>query len=142
MKKILLLALLSATTFFTSCNNDDNSDSTSTQEELLIGTWKLKESGKIINGNDVSDDLSECELKSNITFNKDTFSDDFYELNNTCENYKENGEWSLIDDVIKIKYSENDKSELTILKLTKDELRLKDSHDIDGDYYSVYSRVN
>lgn len=142
MKKILLLALLSATTFFTSCSNDDNSDSTLTQEELLIGTWKLKESGKIINGNDVSDDLSECELKSNITFNKDTFSDDFYELNNTCKNYKENGEWSLIDDVIKIKYSENDKSELTILKLTKDELRLKDSHDIDGDYYSVYSRVN
>lgn len=86
MKKII--ALLAVFMMFTACDSDDD---TNEGDDPILGTWFVAEME-----NSLSDDeLSECNLNSNITFYADNTADsEYYEdVEDECVSEEESSTW-------------------------------------------------
>ncbi len=73
-KIFLAFAIFGLLFITTGCSSDHSVPLTPHQEpttkELLIGTWKVKEEGSIINGIKQIHELTECITKDTYTYNK------------------------------------------------------------------------
>lgn len=85
MKK--LIALLAVFMMFTACSSDDDNDG----EDPILGTWYVVDLENTFS----DDELTECNMNSNITFKADNTADsEFYEqVDGECVFEAETAEW-------------------------------------------------
>lgn len=86
MKK--LIALFAVFMMFTACSSDDDAND---GEDPILGTWYVVELENAFS----DDELSECNMNSNITFHADNTADsEFYEeVEEECMSEADTSEW-------------------------------------------------
>ncbi len=144
MKKIITALTITGLLFLSiSCSSDDNTPvppvppipPVPTFTELLVGKWKVQESGEYIDGKMVPETIDDCEAKGSIEFLADfNFLDISFEEYpaGSCTSHTYKGTWSIQDDNITSTYifendppKEEDIDTMKIIKLTATELHVE-----------------
>jgi hypothetical protein len=105
MNKTLTILLVAFTMI--GCSSSDNLEDPS---NLILGKWNFEAQ---ISENGTNINLDECQKRSNITFNTNTFDTEYYETNNNNQcalvDEDKNVEYNLKGDILEItsKYSDN-----------------------------------
>lgn len=134
MKKLNVLFLsLFALATITSCSNDDDDSSAS-----IEGKWQISKEGETLTTLEDAENYGSCglhivEFSQGGTFKQTGFDYDGSE----CNPYTDQGTWTIKDNSLTTKDSDNDIIVFEILELTDSTLKVK-STDSQGAWIEVY----
>lgn len=130
--KVLFLSLLALATM-ASCSNDKDDSSAS-----IEGKWQISQEGETLATLEAAENYGSCGLHIVEFSQGGTFKQTGFDYSGSvCTPYTETGTWTIKDNTLTTKDSDNDTIAFEILELTDSTLKVKSTDD-EGDWIEVY----